>query len=124
MRLLLDQGVGRLAVDLLRSEGFEVSHVADHGLSRALDAEILAFARSSSAVVVTLDHDFHRELALSGASSPSVVFIRDEHLKRAAVADLVAGLCRRYDEPLRAGAVLTTRNGLARFRLLPFRIAP
>jgi predicted nuclease of predicted toxin-antitoxin system len=121
MRILLDQGVGRSAAERLRAEGFAASHVADHGLSRALDQEILAFALESADVVVTFDHDFHEHLALSGARAPSVIFVRDDHLKSAELAELVAALCRRHEDSLLAGAAVTVRRGLARIRLLPLR---
>lgn len=121
MRILLDQGAGRSAADELRTAGFEASHVAEHGLSRALDEEILAFARTTGAVVVTFDHDFHELLALHGAAAPSVIFVRDDHLKSKELAELVAALCRRHEAPLRAGAAVTVRRGLARIRLLPLR---
>jgi len=121
MKILLDQGAGRSAAESLRAAGFEASHVADHGLSRALDEEILTFARATGAVVVTFDHDFHQLLALGGEASPSVIFVRDDHLKSAALAELVAALCRRHEASLRAGAAVTVRRGLARIRLLPLR---
>lgn len=121
MRVLLDQGVGRSAAERLRAVGFEASHVADHDLSEAADREILDLARALEAVVVTFDHDFHEQLALSGADAPSVIFVRDDHLKSPELADLAATLCRRHEEPLRTGAAVTVRRGLARIRLLPLR---
>lgn len=121
MRLLLDQGAGRTAADELRAAGHEASHVAEHGLSSAFDEEILAFARQTGAVVVAFDHDFHELLALGGAASPSVILVRDDHLKSKQLAELVAALCRRHEGPLRTGAAVTVRGGLARIRLLPIR---
>ena len=67
-RLLLDQGLPRSAVGRLRDMGWDLLHVADIGMSRALDSEILEFARLEKRVCVTLDADFHALLAVSGAA--------------------------------------------------------
>ena len=48
--------------------GWDLLHVADIGMSRALDSEILEFARLEKRVCVTLDADFHALLAVSGAA--------------------------------------------------------
>lgn len=42
-----------------------VQHVADIGMSRALDSEILECGRLEKRVCVTLDADFHALLAVS-----------------------------------------------------------
>ena len=43
--------------------------------------EILDFARTGQRVIITLDSDFHTILAVTNASSPSVILIRLEALK-------------------------------------------
>ena len=86
IRFLLDQGIPRSAVARLQDRGFAARHVADIGLERAPDREILQAARSEGECVVTLDADFHSHLAVSGADSPSVVRIRWEGLRSADIA--------------------------------------
>jgi len=54
MRLLLDQGLPRSALVYLRQCQIETSHVAELGMSRASDSQILERARQENAVVVTL----------------------------------------------------------------------
>ena len=119
MRLLLDQGVGRTAEPLLRDRGFDTDHVGSLGLGEAMDEVILETARGSGAVVVTFDHDLHQILALTGASKPSVIMVRDEHLKSPALVEIVATTCWRIAEALENGAAVTIRRGLARVRPLP-----
>lgn len=78
MRYLLDQGLARSAVVHLRQAGIESVHVGDLGMAAASDAMILEEGLNRNAVVVTLDADFHRLLALSNATTPSVIRIRME----------------------------------------------
>jgi predicted nuclease of predicted toxin-antitoxin system len=67
-RILLHQGLPRSAADHLRPHGFDVIHTGDIGLWAADDAVIFQYARDESWVVVTLNADFHRLGALSGAT--------------------------------------------------------
>jgi predicted nuclease of predicted toxin-antitoxin system len=85
MKLLLDQGLPRSAVTLLIEAGIDTIHVAEIGLSAANDTDILQKARDDERVVVTFDADFHALLALSVATSPSVIRIRIERLRAPAL---------------------------------------
>ncbi|MGA3039595.1 MAG: DUF5615 family PIN-like protein [Bryobacteraceae bacterium] len=49
-------------------------------MERADDQDILRVARDDDRVCITLDHDFHRYLALAQSTGTSVVFIRIEGL--------------------------------------------
>ena len=70
MNLLLDQGLPRTTVRFLREYGISAQHAGNIGLSEASDRTILERAYQSGQVVVTLDADFHAQLALSGAAAP------------------------------------------------------
>src|SRR6266705_6782569 len=61
----------------------------EKGLATATDAKIIDFARQGGWIVVTLDADFHILLALSGATSPSVVRIRIEGQRAEGLATLL-----------------------------------
>jgi predicted nuclease of predicted toxin-antitoxin system len=81
MNLLLDQGLPRSTVGHLAAGGIAAEHVSDLGMSTWTDEAILEAGRQRNAVVVTLDADFHRLLALSRSMRPSVIRIRMEGLK-------------------------------------------
>ncbi|MCE9634101.1 MAG: DUF5615 family PIN-like protein [Planctomycetes bacterium] len=119
MDLLLDQGVPRGAASLLRADGHEVVHVADVGHAASPDDVILAVARSTGRVVVTLDADFHALLAASGARSPSVIRIRIEGLRAREMVDVVREVILRCGSDLRSGAAVSVRPGRIGVRSLP-----
>ena len=124
MRLLLDQGLPRSAVALLIERGFDTVHAGDIGRAAAMDAEIIERARIDGRTIVTLDADFHALIALAGASSPSVVRVREEGLRGPELAKLVVGTVGLCGEDLASGAVVTVRGGSVRVRRLPVRIQP
>lgn len=119
MRLLLDQGLARGAVRLLSEAGHDTLHVADIGFAAAGDAEILALAVRQQRVAITLDADFHRLLAQSGADRPSVIRIRREGLRGDALAALVIKVVGQVRDQLLAGAVVTVTERTVRVHRLP-----
>lgn len=121
IRLLLDQGLPRSAVQRLADRDIDVCHVADIGYSRATDEEITALALEQERTVVTLDSDFHRLLAISGASKPSVIRIRREGLRGPEAAILIAQLLEQLREQLESGAMVTVTERAVRVHRLPLR---
>lgn len=107
--LVLDQGVPRDAATLFREAGFECVHVAEEGMSRAEDTQILEYARQRGGTVLTLDADFHAILASSGASGPSVIRIRKEGLDAATVFRLVEPVVAWFSEDLASGCMITVK---------------
>jgi predicted nuclease of predicted toxin-antitoxin system len=120
-RLLLDQGLPRLAVQELQRLRFDVVHTGDIGMAAADDSEILVHARLESRIVVTLDSDFHTLLALSNESGPSVVRIRIEGLRGSELSSLLAKVLESCEADLRHGAMVTVEEGRVRVRLLPLK---
>lgn len=119
MDFLLDQGVPRSTAERLREAGHAATHVLDLGMERAADAEILAKARATAAIVVTFDSDFHDLLAHEAATSPSVIRIREDRLKGPQAAALVLMVIQGAAEELAAGAVVSATSRRFRCRLLP-----
>lgn len=119
IRALLDQGLPRSSVGLLRNAGWDVIHVGDIGLAAASDAQILERAGTDGRMVVTLDADFHRLLAISGARVPSVVRVREEGLTAGPLARLPADAVARAEQALAAGALVTVTARAVRIRALP-----
>jgi len=119
MRLLLDQGLPRSTRLHLSEAGVEADHVGDLGLATADDATILRHAREQGQIVVTLDADFHAQLALSGASAPSVIRVRIEGLRAEELAALLVRTLDACREDLRRGAVVSVTGTAIRLRRLP-----
>jgi predicted nuclease of predicted toxin-antitoxin system len=78
-------------------------------MSKAADEKILAFALASSAVVVTLDADFHAMLAVSGSSGPSVIRLRLQGLGASDAVQIVQGVMSGFHEDLLRGSVVTVK---------------
>jgi predicted nuclease of predicted toxin-antitoxin system len=120
-RILLDQGLAPRAAAILRREGFDAVHVAEIGMDRAEDADILQRARQDVRVCVTLDHDFHAHLAATGDGRPSVVLLRVQGLDAVGQADLIRSICLRCESALAAGAAISADVDHIRIRPLPLR---
>ena len=119
MKLLLDQGLPRSAAKLLREEGIDTVHVSEIGYSTADDAAILQKGREEERIVITFDADFHALLALSRATTPSVIRIRIEGLYGKKAAGLIQQVLARCAEDLAQGAVVTVQPNRIRVRRLP-----
>lgn len=119
MKLLLDQGLPRSSASLLRDVGLDVVHVGEIGMATAEDAEILQKAHDEARIVAPLDADFHALLALSGATSPSVIRIRIEGLRGEAMAALLQAVLTQTAEDLEEGAVGAVQENRLRVRRLP-----
>jgi len=121
MKFLLDQGLPRSTVQHLQELGIDAEHVGDLGLSIASDETILEEGRIRTAIVVTLDSDFHALLAISNASSPSVIRINMRGLKGDSVARLIHQVVEAMQTDLVAGSAISVterRIGLRRLPLL------
>ena len=117
--ILLDQGLPRSAASLLRDEGWDVLHTGDIGLSRSTDRQILEFARNEQRVIITLDSDFHTILALTNASTPSVIRIRLEGLRGPDLALLIKRIWSRIEPQVKKGAMVTVTESGIRIRNIP-----
>jgi predicted nuclease of predicted toxin-antitoxin system len=118
-RLPLDQGLPHSSAILLTEAGWDVIHVADIGMSRAEDGEILRRARDELRVCVTLDADFHALLMTGGERGPSVIRIRKEGLDAAALAALLLSIWGGIEDALEGGAMVTVTDRSVRVRRLP-----
>jgi predicted nuclease of predicted toxin-antitoxin system len=119
MRLILDEGLPLRAATVLRAAGVEARHVLELGMGGASDQSVLDRARVERAVVATLDADFHRILATTGAEGPSVIRLRIEGLPSQQLADLLLNVMGRIGRQLDAGAVASVGERHIRVRRLP-----
>lgn len=88
-------------------------------MAAASDEEILEEARELSAILVTLDADFHALLATQRAARPSVVRIRIEGLKGSDVASLLHRVMEMASTELESGAAVSVTGTSVRIRGLP-----
>ena len=119
MKLLLDQNVSASAAEVLRSGGMDVVHTREVGLARTDDADILEWCRTNDRWIVTHDADFHALLALAGAGTPSVIRIRIEGLRDAALVALIQRVLRSVADDLQRGSAVTVTPTSIRVRALP-----
>ena len=119
IRLILDQGLPRSTATLLVAAGWDAQHVADIGMSRASDRGILDYSRRERRTCVTLDADFHAELAVSSATGPSCVRIRIEGLTGRALAELLQRVWPIISDDLKKGSVATITERSVRMHHLP-----
>lgn len=119
MKLLLDQGLPRSTTSYLAAGGIAAVHVGDLGMAAASDLAILSKAQEEQAVVVTLDADFHKMLAVSQATAPSVIRIRIEGLKGDELAALLIQVIANAAAELASGALVSVTETRIRIRLLP-----
>ena len=94
-------------------------HTGDIGLSRSTDRQILEFARNEQRVIITLDSDFHTILALTNASTPSVIRIRLEGLRGPDLALLIKKIWPRVEPQVKKGAMVTVTESGIRIRNIP-----
>ncbi len=118
-RLLLDQCIPRSTIQALRDGGLDVVHTAEIGMSTARDDEILERARQDNRAVVTLDADFHALMAVSGATDPSVVRIRQDRLKGTQIAALVLQVLDSVSGQWDRGVLVTVNERVIRVHRLP-----
>jgi predicted nuclease of predicted toxin-antitoxin system len=118
MKLLLDQGLPRSTAVLLRQSEIDAVHVGEIGLATAEDITILEEGRRSGRVVVTLDADFHALMALSGATSPSVIRIRIEGFRSVEHTRLLKEILKACKKDLETGALVSVQPGRMRIKRL------
>lgn len=122
MKFLVDQNLSRRVAEGLIGAGHDAVHVADLGMSRATDGEIVEAAVNDDQIIISADTDFGTLLSLSGGIRPSVLLIRRSTGRRAAdLTALVLANLEAVGEALIQGAVVVLDNERVRVRLLPLR---
>jgi predicted nuclease of predicted toxin-antitoxin system len=119
--ILLDQGLAPRAAAILRQHGLDAVHVSEIEMEQAEDIQIMERGRIDERVCVTLDHDFHAHLAMTGHGRPSVVLLRVQGLDAQAQADLIRSVYIQCEEALAEGAAVSADRETIRVRRLPLR---
>ena len=121
MKLLLDMNLSPRWVAFLAGVGIDAVHWSSVGSHSITDAEIMAYARNNSYVVLTQDLDFSNILAATGGTKPSVVQIRSDDLSPDVIGARVIEVLRGLAGELEAGALISVEPHRARVRLLPLK---
>lgn len=95
MKLLVDMNLSPLWIGELAGAGIEAVHWSTLGAPNASDSEIMAYASTHHYVVLTHDLDFSAILAATHGEKPSVVQIRAEDVRPAAVGKQVVAALRQ-----------------------------
>ena len=120
-RILLDQRLAPHAAAILRHHGLDAVHVSEIGMEQAEDIQILEKTRIDERVCITLDHDFHAHLAMTGHGRPSVVLLRAQGLDAQGQADLIRLVYVQCEDALSEGAAVSADRDSIRVRRLPLR---
>lgn len=121
IRFLADVGVSISTVQALRDLSHDAFHLAERGLERLVDDEILSLARSEGRVVVAFDLDFGDLLAAGGHAGPSVILFRVSDQTPASVTPRLLEVLAQQEDALRAGAIVIIEDRRYRVRRLPIR---
>jgi predicted nuclease of predicted toxin-antitoxin system len=89
-RFLVDAQLPPALARMLSLAGWDAEHVADIGMLAATDAEIIAYATSRDAVIVTKDEDFAVLRRSAAGAVPAVVWIRVGNTSRRALLEWLA----------------------------------
>jgi len=119
MRFLADMGVSLRVVEWLRSQGHEVTHLAELGLQRLPDREVFQRATRERRIVLTFDLDFGELVALSPDPTTSVVVFRLHNARAANVIQRLHEVLERSAAALLVGAIVLVDDGRHRVRVLP-----
>lgn len=121
MKIVVDMNLSPRWVTHLKAAGFDAIHWIEVGAATARDEEIMAWAISADAIVLTHDLDFSAILAFSKNTKPSVIQIRAEDLNPDKIGVQVVSAINQTRSELIAGAIVSVDPVHARLRLLPLQ---
>ena len=119
MRFLANMCISPKTVEFLRSLGYEVDRASVLGLSRSKDREIIDYATVNSMVLITMDLDVGRIIALLGRRKPSVILLR---LRKPTVENINKKLSytlHKTMDKLERGIIVVVEEQRIRVRELP-----
>lgn len=121
MRFLADMGVSPATVAFLRENGHDAIHLADEGLHRLPDPQILEKARAERRILLTHDLDFSDLVAVSGVRLPSVILFRLRAMRPKHVNHYLQETIAHQADALAQGAIVSITESQVRIRELPLR---
>ena len=119
MKFLIDMPLSPTLALWLKGQGHDAVHVAELGMSRAPDSEIMARAILEHRTVVTADLDYPRLLALNGADGPSLILFRGGDWSEAEVIVRIGDALPNLTDPDIMQSILVVDRDRIRRRRLP-----
>ena len=116
---MVDMNLSPEWVKVLESDGWPAVHWSTIGDPRASDATIMEWAATHEYVVFTHDLDFGAILALSHATSPSVLQVRAADVMPAHLGDAILAALKQHEADLSSGALVVVDERRSRVRVLP-----
>jgi predicted nuclease of predicted toxin-antitoxin system len=116
---LADVHISPKTVESLRRAGYQISRTTDHLSPKAADHEIIAFAESQGAVIITQDLDFSALIAESGKAFPSVISLRLVDASPHHVTQILLRLLPTVEKELKRGSIISVDDETMRIRSLP-----
>jgi predicted nuclease of predicted toxin-antitoxin system len=114
-------GISGATVRYLLGRGHDAVHLADEGLYRLPDAEIVLKARAEDRIILTVDLDFAHLTALSEHAKPSVIIFRFVRKTPDRIDVAVERCVAEFARLLGEGAIVSVAETLIRARALPLR---
>jgi predicted nuclease of predicted toxin-antitoxin system len=119
LAILVDMNLSPDWVPFLVGHGQAAVHWSTVGDARALDPELVDWARANNHVILTHDLDFGAILAQIHAAGPSVVLIRNQDTLVATIGLAVIAALHQCEADLLAGALVVVEPAHRRVRILP-----
>jgi len=118
MKLLLDQDVYAKTHRFLTGLGHDVLPVAQIGLARATDTELLQKAQELERILVTRDRDFGGLVFVKGLGA-GVIYLRMLPGSQQAVHEELERVLKTHSEAALKEAFVVVEPGRHRFRRIP-----
>ena len=119
MKILIDMNLSPDWTAFLQTDNIEAVHWSTIGKPTAPDEEIMDYARENGFVVFTHDLDFGTMLALTQATSPSVLQVRAQDILPKSIGQIVITILQKYQNELEHGALIVFDKAKERVRVLP-----
>jgi len=121
LTFIADVHISPLTVSELRKSGLQVQRITEFLSATATDEEIIEYAKSNNAVIITQDLDFSALVAQSGELKPSVISLRVQNAKPTVISKLLQSTLPRLSKELIDGAIVSIDEQKFRIRKLPVR---
>lgn len=105
----------------MEAENVEAVHWSSVGKPDAPDEEIMEYARENGYTVFTHDLDFGAMIALTQATSPSILQVRAQDILPKSIGNIVIAILQKYKTELEQGALIVFDKSKERVRILPLQ---